>query len=56
MLSHSFVLTTAAASIVAAVAKAITAGYRTGDVYQANEPANRKVGSREMGDAIAAAL
>lgn len=56
MLRHSFGLTAAAEAIEAAVAKAITAGYRTGDIYQANESAIRKVGTREMGDAIAAAL
>jgi 3-isopropylmalate dehydrogenase len=56
MLRHSFGLTAAAQAIEAAVAKAITAGYRTGDIYQANGAATRKVGTREMGDAIAASL
>ncbi len=56
MLRHSFGLTTAADAIEAAVAKAIAAGYRTGDIFQAGDPKTRKVGTREMGDAIAAAV
>lgn len=53
MLRHSFALADAATAIEAAVAKAIAAGYRTGDIYQAGEATTRKVGTREMGNAIA---
>ncbi len=56
MLRHSFGLGEAAGAIEVAVAKAIAAGYRTGDIYQAAETKARKVGTREMGDAIAAAV
>lgn len=56
MLRHSFGLTDAAEAIEAAVAKVITAGLRTGDIYQVSEAHTRKVGTREMGDAIAAAV
>lgn len=56
MLRHSLGLASAAAAIEAAVAKAIVAGYRTGDIYQAGESHTRKVGTREMGDAIAVAI
>ncbi len=56
MLRHSFGLNAAAAAIEAAVASAIAAGNRTGDIYQASEPTTRKLGTREMGDAIAAAV
>jgi len=38
------------------VAKAIAAGNRTGDIYQLNGLATRKIGTHEMGDAIAAAI
>ncbi len=56
MLRHSFGLTAAAEAIETAVAKAITAGHRTGDIFQAGEPQTRKVGTREMGDAIATGI
>jgi len=56
MLRHSFGLLEAAATIESAVAKAISAGYRTGDIYQAGDPKIKKVGTREMGDAIAMAI
>jgi 3-isopropylmalate dehydrogenase len=56
MLRYGFGVHTAAEAIEAAVAKAIAAGLRTGDIYQAGDPATRKVGTREMGDAIAAAV
>jgi 3-isopropylmalate dehydrogenase len=48
MLRHSFGENAAAEAIEAAVAKAIHSGARTGDTFQ--------VGTREMGDAIAAAI
>jgi 3-isopropylmalate dehydrogenase len=56
MLRHSFGLSAAADAIEAAVAKTIAAGYRTGDIHQASETQTRKIGTREMGDAIAAAI
>jgi len=56
MLRHSFGLNDAAAAIEAAVGKAISAGHRTGDIFSANEAGARKVGTTEMGDAIAAAV
>jgi 3-isopropylmalate dehydrogenase len=56
MLRHSFGLTDAAEAIEKAVAKAIAAGNRTGDIYQLNGSTTRKVGTREMGDAIAGVI
>ncbi len=40
-------------AIVQAVGKAIAAGHRTGDIFAPNEPGVRRVGTREMGNAIA---
>jgi 3-isopropylmalate dehydrogenase len=56
MLSHSFGKYPAAIAIENAVAKAIEAGNRTGDIFNASETNVRRVGTREMGDAIAAAV
>src|SRR5205085_328857 len=56
MLRHSFKLDAAANAIEAAVGQAIDAGLRTGDIFHPNEPAARKVGTREMGEAISAAI
>ena len=56
MLRHSLGLAEAAAGIESAVAHTIAAGYRTGDIHHAGESATRKVGTREMGDAITAAI
>ena len=56
MLRHSFGMAAAAEAIETAVAKAIAAGHRTGDICQAGDPKARKVGTSEMGDAIAAAV
>jgi 3-isopropylmalate dehydrogenase len=56
MLRHSFGLNDAAAAIENAVARAIDAGYRTGDIFNPGETGARKVGTREMGDAIASAF
>jgi 3-isopropylmalate dehydrogenase len=56
MLRHSFGLNDAAAAIESAVQHAIESGYRTGDIFSANESGARKVGTREMGDAIAAVV
>ncbi len=56
MLRHSFGLNDGAAAIEAAVATVINAGHRTGDIFSASENNARKAGTREMGDAIAAAV
>ena len=56
MLRNSFGLNEAAAAIENAVARAIEAGNRTGDIFSANEAGARKVGTQEMGDAVAAGL
>jgi 3-isopropylmalate dehydrogenase len=56
MLRHSFGLNDAAVTIENAVAKAIGNGNRTGDIFNPNESGARKVGTREMGDAIASAI
>ncbi len=56
MMRHSFGHTEAAAAIEGAVGQAIVRGLRTGDIYHAAESAARRVGTREMGDAIAAAI
>ena len=56
MLRYSFSLNDAANAIEAAVGKAIAAGFRTGDIYTSADPTAKQVGTREMGDAIAAAL
>jgi 3-isopropylmalate dehydrogenase len=56
MLRHSFGLNEAALAIERAVGNAIEAGNRTGDIFNPNEANARKVGTREMGDAIASAL
>src|SRR5476651_285539 len=56
MLRHSFGLNDAAAAIESAVTHAIEAGNRTGDIFNPNETGAKKIGTREMGDAIAAAV
>jgi 3-isopropylmalate dehydrogenase len=58
MLDTSFCLDDAATAIRLAVRKAITAGNRTGDIFSASETgaSAKRVGTREMGDAIVAAL
>jgi 3-isopropylmalate dehydrogenase len=56
MLRHSFGLKDAAAAIEAAVLRAIESGHRTGDIFSATESDAKRVGTREMGDAIAAAV
>ncbi len=56
MLRHSFDRNDVALAIEAAVGKVIANGLRTGDIFSATETGARKVGTREMGDAIAAAL
>ena len=56
MLRHSFGLNDAAAAIESAVEHAIESGHRTGDIFSPLEPNARRVGTRAMGDAIAAAV
>ncbi len=56
MLRYSFGLADAAASIDRAVASAIDQGLRTGDIFNPADPTARRVGTREMGDAIVAAI
>jgi 3-isopropylmalate dehydrogenase len=56
MLRYSFGQNEAAAAIDAAVGRVIAAGLRTGDIYTAADPAARRVGTREIGEAIAAAV
>ena len=53
MLRYSFNLEAQAARIENAVKKVLAAGYRTGDIY---ELGTRRVGTKEMGDAVIAAL
>ena len=56
MLRHSFGLNEAAVAIENAVGNAIESGLRTGDIFNPQDATARKVGTREMGDAIAAAV
>ena len=56
LLRYSFQLNDAAAGIERAVSHAIDAGNRTGDIFSPKEAHARKVGTREMGDVIAAAV
>jgi 3-isopropylmalate dehydrogenase len=56
MLRQSFGMTDAATAIESAVQHAIESGLRTGDIFSAHETGARKVGTREMGDAIAAVV
>ena len=53
MLRYTFDQDASALRIEAAVRKVLAAGYRTADIF---EPGTRKVGTREMGDAVVAAL
>ena len=53
MLRYSFDREAAAARVEAAVRKVLSQGYRTADIYKAG---TRKVGTREMGDAVVAAM
>ena len=54
MLRHSLGENEAAAAIETAVAATITNGLRTSDIFNADDPNARQVGTAEMGDAIAA--
>jgi 3-isopropylmalate dehydrogenase len=53
MLRYTFANEVAAGRIEAAVKKVLAQGFRTGDIY---ESGMKKVGTREMGDAVLAAL
>jgi 3-isopropylmalate dehydrogenase len=56
MLQYSFKLHDAHDAIVSAVGKAIADGNRTGDIFNPAISTVRKVGTRAIGDAIAAAI
>ena len=56
MLRHSFGRNDVALAIEGAVGKVIASGLRTGDIFNPSEAGARRVGTREMGDAIAAAI
>jgi hypothetical protein len=56
MLRYSFRLEAAAVAIETAVSKVIESGLRTGDIYNPAETTAKKVGTRAMGEAIAAAV
>ncbi len=53
MLRYTFANETAAMRIENAVKKVLAQGFRTGDIYEAG---TKKVGTKEMGDAVLAAL
>ncbi len=53
MLRYTFGKEEAASRVENAVKAVLAQGYRTGDIY---EPGTKKVGTREMGDAVLAAL
>ena len=56
MMLYSFGNLPAHNAVVEAVVKVINSGLRTGDIFNPAEPAAKKVGTREMGDAIASAI
>jgi len=56
MLRYSFGLDDAAKAIETAVEKVIAAGYRTADIFPPRAGAQRRVGTAQMGDAIAEAI
>ena len=53
MMRYTFAKEEVALRIENAVKKVLAQGYRTGDIF---EPGTKKVGTREMGDAVIAAL
>ena len=53
MLRYTFALEEAAQKVEGAVKKVLAQGYRTGDIF---EPGTTRVGTRQMGDAVLAAL
>ncbi len=56
MLRYSFDLENAARGIENAVGAAIESGLRTGDIYTSKDPNARRIGTTEMGSAIAAMI
>jgi 3-isopropylmalate dehydrogenase len=56
MLQYSFKMPEAYDAIVKAVSKVIADGNRTGDIFNPADSSAKKVGTRAMGDAIAAAI
>ena len=53
MMRYTFGREDAALRIEGAVKKVLAQGYRTGDIF---EPGTKRVGTKEMGDAVLAAL
>ena len=53
MMRYTFAMEDVAQRIESAVKKVLAMGYRTGDIF---EPGTKRVGTREMGDAVLAAL
>jgi 3-isopropylmalate dehydrogenase len=53
MLRYTFALEEAAVKVENAVKKVLAQGYRTGDIF---EPGTTRVGTKQMGDAVLAAL
>jgi len=53
MMRYTFAMEDVAQRIETAVKKVLALGYRTGDIF---EPGTKRVGTREMGDAVLAAL
>lgn len=56
LLRYSLGLNEAADAIDKAITSVINSGLRTGDIFQKDAPGTTKVGTRAMGDAIAAAI
>ncbi len=56
MMTYSFGRADVGAAIEGAVQRAIQQGLRTGDIYSAEDASARRVGTKEMGAAIAAAV
>ena len=56
MLRYSFGLNDAATAVEGAVAKAISSGYRTGDILSSADSNAKRVGTSGMGEVIAACL
>ena len=56
MLLHSFHHAPAYRAIMDAISGAIAAGNRTGDIFNAADPNAKRVGTQEIGDAIASRI
>jgi 3-isopropylmalate dehydrogenase len=56
MLRYTLKQPAAADRIEAAVKVVLSAGLRTGDIWNATQAGTKKVGTREMGDAVVAAV